>query len=395
MVKLKIKAGPPPSAEPKIHIKAPKANGSGVSKIRIRAARDSSNPRPTKIRLKRAREPGLGYDSEASDREEDPYIEEQIMLRMPPGEDCDYVRKAIENREVGRGADIWIKFKDNRRAVIHVNGHMYAAKLVDLPCIIESSKSYDKKVVFKTADISQMLLVEKRIEHEDDVPMDPLKLKDYVYPHGVTPPMHWVRQKRFRKRVSNRTIEAVEAEVDRLLALDEQAETSIHELIDSAQLARESSMALSEDMSFNNTQFRRGETTEREESVSQADLFDGMDEDDLAGQIEQGMLELNQSTTRETTAETHQAADESASDEDEEEEDEDDNDADDETRENKRQNRLVREFISELESSIQKRKRDADEATNPILRNRFLADVNRMVTELELKRAQLEDNTDK
>lgn len=33
---------------------------------------------------------------------------------------------------------------------------MYAAKLVDLPAIIESQKHFDGKQMFKTADISQV-----------------------------------------------------------------------------------------------------------------------------------------------------------------------------------------------------------------------------------------------
>jgi transcription initiation factor TFIID subunit 7 len=51
---------------------------------------------------------GLGYDSEASDREEDPAIEEQIMLRCRPGEDAEYVRQCLERKEV---PDVMIKFK--------------------------------------------------------------------------------------------------------------------------------------------------------------------------------------------------------------------------------------------------------------------------------------------
>lgn len=103
-------------------------------------------------------ESGLGYDSEASDREEDPAIEEQFILRMKPGPDCDYLRQVIEARELNQTTNVWMKFKDNRKAVVCVNGNLYAALLVDLPCIVESSKTMDKKTIFKTADISQVHL---------------------------------------------------------------------------------------------------------------------------------------------------------------------------------------------------------------------------------------------
>jgi len=107
---------------------------------------------------KRHFEPGLGYDSEASDREDDPAIEEQFILRMKPGPDCDYLRHVIEMKQLDQNTDVWMKFKDNRKAVVSVRGNLYSALLVDLPCIVESSKTLDKKAIFKTADICQVYM---------------------------------------------------------------------------------------------------------------------------------------------------------------------------------------------------------------------------------------------
>lgn len=195
--------------------------------------------KPAAPTRKRRHEAGSGYDSEASDREDDPAIEEQFILRMPPGPDCDYLREVIERRELNVTSDVWMKFKDPRRAVVSVRGNMYGATLVDLPCIIESSKTLDKKNIFKTADICQMLLVGGRIQREEDTWELPTRIQDITYPHGITPPMQHVRRRRFRKRISNRTIEAVESEVDRLLRDDENAADSKFQLIDAADLARE------------------------------------------------------------------------------------------------------------------------------------------------------------
>ena len=47
---------------------------------------------------------------------------------------------------------------DSRRAVFHIGTHLYSAKLVDLPCIIESQKTIDGKQMFKVADICQVIL---------------------------------------------------------------------------------------------------------------------------------------------------------------------------------------------------------------------------------------------
>ena len=212
---------------------------------------DFSAPGPPKksknrIRVQKLKYVGYGYDSEDSDREEDPWIEEEFILRMPPGEDCDYLRKAIENREIGAGADCQIKFKDHRRALVKVNQHLYAAKLVDLPCVIESNKTFDRKSIYKSADICQMLVVGDRIEKEEDVIAVPSKPSDFIWPHGITPPLRYVRKTRFRKRVSNRTIEHVESEVDRLLKLDSEAISTTYEVLDNSNVSRQGSVPASD-----------------------------------------------------------------------------------------------------------------------------------------------------
>jgi TATA-binding protein-associated factor Taf7 len=48
---------------------------------------------------------------------------------------------------------------DARRAIFHIGNNLYSAKLVDLPCIIESQKTLDGKQMFKVADICQVLAI--------------------------------------------------------------------------------------------------------------------------------------------------------------------------------------------------------------------------------------------
>jgi transcription initiation factor TFIID subunit 7 len=141
------------------------ANGlAAVKRIKF-----STRPAPS-LRLKSKGEPpvrpkGVGYDSEASDTEVDPALEEQFILRMQPGEDCDYLRQAVEEKRFGPrsqgGADVSFKSltRDGRRAAVTIRGRIYAASLVDLPCIVEGLKSWDKRGWYKAADICQMLLV--------------------------------------------------------------------------------------------------------------------------------------------------------------------------------------------------------------------------------------------
>jgi transcription initiation factor TFIID subunit 7 len=82
-----------------------------------RSSNTKSKPQP-KLKLKlsdkaASQAPGtsfLGqYDRELDSDDEDLAFEEQFILRMPPGEDCDKLKKAIASREVGD--DVWFKFK--------------------------------------------------------------------------------------------------------------------------------------------------------------------------------------------------------------------------------------------------------------------------------------------
>ncbi len=47
---------------------------------------------------------------------------------------------------------------DGRHGIVRVDRVPLACKLVDLPCILESLKTVDKKTFYKTADICQVRL---------------------------------------------------------------------------------------------------------------------------------------------------------------------------------------------------------------------------------------------
>lgn len=341
----------------------------------------------TKIRLRAYREPGLGYDSEASDREDDPYIEHQFILRMCQGEDLAYLKRAVEEKTIGNGADFSIKFKDNRRAVVFVNGHMYSAKLVDLPCIIESSKTFDRKTIYKVADICQMLLVEDRIENEEIVTSIPIKHSEYVYPHGLTPPLRWVRKKRFRKRLSHKTIEMIEAEVARLLSLDAMAESSTYEVILSSLAKREESLSLNNESSFDTPKnlYKKSGSYENIDAMDmESEHYDDADEDYLADQLEQAMMEVDNRETSQTpafTKEMETPQDDSESDDNEDSSEE----IDEETRWAADHQRLLDDEIAELNATIASNLEKLKTTTNPILQRRFEDVVRKLKSELDLK----------
>ena len=69
-----------------------------------------------------------------------------------------------------------------------------------------------------------MLVVEDRVSEESQINASALNIDEFIWPHGVTPPLKHVRKRRFRKRVSRRAIEVVEEQVEELLGKDEAAD---------------------------------------------------------------------------------------------------------------------------------------------------------------------------
>ncbi|ANB14991.1 Taf7p [Sugiyamaella lignohabitans] len=415
-----------------------------------------------RIKVKAGRKPGDGYDSEAPDREEDPVIEEAVILRMLPGEHLDYLRAACEQGDLSK---VSIKFKDPRRAVVTIHDQLFAAQLVDLPTVTEAQKSFDRKNIYKSADVCQMLLVTEPIELEEEALS--IKLVPQQYPHGLTPPMYYARQRRFRKRISNKVIETVEAKVDELFRLDEEAEESRYELLNPNMLATSGSSAgmaaanasasggsrsprASSEPSTPFDMLAGGEEIEVDEGEVEVEV-DGEEDDDLLGlELERalqeegeaggdgdlqddaeddddGMFSERKSTTSKgkskgknksaassgdvsTPAETPGAetgAETGVDDDEEEEDDEDDDDDDDSDDDDDNENddnrddmdedqieamyhnQLLKEEISELESTIEAKQRDANNTVNQIMKGRLLDVVNKLRQELEMKRRVL------
>ena len=82
-----------------------------------------------------------------------------------------------------------------------------------------------------------MLLVLGRVQNEEEAKkyhrpayVDP---DSHRFPHGLTPPMRWARKRRFRPRKSYIDVERAEAQMNRLLAEDEKANSTKYEMVDS------------------------------------------------------------------------------------------------------------------------------------------------------------------
>ncbi|MGH0160278.1 UNVERIFIED_CONTAM: hypothetical protein FKN15_053114 [Acipenser sinensis] len=85
-------------------------------------------------------------------------LESQFVLRLPP-EYASTVRRAVQSGSVNLRDRLTIELHaDGRHGIVRVDRVPLACKLVDLPCILESLKTVDKKTFYKTADVCQMLV---------------------------------------------------------------------------------------------------------------------------------------------------------------------------------------------------------------------------------------------
>ncbi|XP_027045830.1 transcription initiation factor TFIID subunit 7-like isoform X2 [Pocillopora verrucosa] len=148
-------------------------------------------------------------------------LENQVILRVPQAY-ASPLRLAIQNGTLKDRLSIELQ-ADFRHATVRFDGAALSAKLVDLPCVIESHKTVDNRSFYKTADICQMLVCCEDDNQTDDEDISPKKeSKRFIWNHGITGPLKNVRKRRFRKTAKKKIVESpeVEKEVKRLLRTD-------------------------------------------------------------------------------------------------------------------------------------------------------------------------------
>ncbi|XP_008458871.1 transcription initiation factor TFIID subunit 7 [Cucumis melo] len=118
-------------------------------------------------------------------------MEEQFVLRVPPSVAERIERLLNENASSSEDASLDLSFsEDGRSGTFAIGDDHFPASLLDLPCVVESYKTYDDTVLIKAADIGQMIMVRE--------PGDPAP-DSTEYRHGLTPPMRDARKRRFRR----------------------------------------------------------------------------------------------------------------------------------------------------------------------------------------------------
>ncbi|CDZ97428.1 Transcription initiation factor TFIID, subunit TAF7 [Phaffia rhodozyma] len=374
---------------------------------------------PSKLKLNFSKKAGIGgynsflgeYDRELDSDDEEIEFEEQFILRLPEGAPAQDLRALLgkkgKNKEKALEG-IWFKFKDSRRAAFHLSNQLYAAKLVDLPSIIESQKTLDGKQMFKAADISQMLVVTHPIKDESEVIQDGLSsgsgkmnLDDYIWPHGITPPLRHVRKRRYRKRISRRTIEIVEEEVEKLLDEDSRAEKTSYEILEDIDPDLSDSELLtpaatpSTNLLVGGSEYAGSEMGDGMTPMNQ-DGDGGEDGFDLAAELTRGLKELDDD---EEDEEKDDDEDDDDDDDDEPEEDEEDeeegSDADSEDEEAvqlAQRQKLLNEEIRDLEAAVIKKKGEIERSGNVIIKKRFEDALRKLQADLDVKIAARAQN---
>eukprot|EP01137_Pigoraptor_chileana_P023689 Opistho-2@90411 len=170
-------------------------------------------------------------------------VESQFVLRLPEPNAKRLRERLKSGAELGDD-DVTIEFDaESRDGRVLIGGKGYAARLYDLPCIIESQKSLDGIHFYKTGDISQMLLCDDGAA---------LSREGTYWPDGLTPPMRAAKALRFRPNEASSFLrpdaerlasdELVDREVARLLRADAMC-TASHYYIPGDMPANQAGMA--------------------------------------------------------------------------------------------------------------------------------------------------------
>ncbi|KAI2618375.1 TAFII55 protein conserved region-domain-containing protein [Hypoxylon sp. NC1633] len=369
--------------------------------------------------------PGDAYDSEASDREADPVREQTFILRVQPGSSVEYLDKVLSEGLIGvpkqnGGADFNIQFLDakQRRAMVTINSHNYAAVLVHLPTITEAMKTWDRKNMMKNSDITEMLLCFEEVKNEAEaktVPLPPQVVKNnYKWPHGLTPPMHDAANRRFRKTLSEQQWQDCAAKVAKLLEDDENAMETTVDWVDEDD-DDDDDEDEDEDADGEAEQDYFGQQPGTQNAQDARDIQEEEDAEDellLAMEAElekhvlarEAQIQAEAATPMSVDANTPAApADEVISEEDEddeseeedeeededEDEDEDGEDVDEEQLVAERERKEKLDEIEHLKKTYEDTQRQLTEVTAPILKKRLLTKKANLEKEIAVKKAAL------
>ncbi|CAJ0636591.1 645_t:CDS:2 [Entrophospora sp. SA101] len=315
-------------------------------------------------------------------------FEEQFILRLSlPADIKQRFRAKIKDKKIENV--VKIVFKDPRRAIFTFENKDYNARLVDLPCIVESQKTFNGGQLYKIADICQMLIVEGEEFTENT---ESSNIDEFEWQDGITPPLKNVRKTRFRKRISNKKLEEIEMALQQLLHDDSLAEEVKLEWVDLDAVNSESTTPVDVDGSKQ----PEGEDTGQQEDIDSIDEFllkEFERQIDMMENLSSDNDESNDESDDESDDESNEEFDEEGilgkeeeeegeeGEDEEEEDDEDDEEDEEDTEESSNE-----EQLAELESLLKKKETDLTKSNNPVMTERIVSQIADIKEEMEKRK---------
>lgn len=250
--------------------------------------------------------------------EDDPVeLESQFVLRLPPTPAA-ALRAAVRSGVMNLKDRLMIQIDtDMRHGAVRYDKWNLSARVVDLPTILESHKTLDRKNFYKTADICQLMVckeeddLQKTDDEESPKKKDKKDAKDkkYIQPHGITLPLKNVRKRRFRKTLKKKYIDfpEIEKEVKRLFRMDNEAISVRYEVVNADEEKGEEK-AGGGDFSNEDNMMSAGGPRSNSQSldVAEYDIFGEVlssseNEGDVADLIEDETSQMSTGTSRRNT----------------------------------------------------------------------------------------------
>ncbi|KAM9922579.1 hypothetical protein OXX59_005731 [Metschnikowia pulcherrima] len=377
-----------------------------------------------KVRIKPTRVPGEGYDSEAPDVEDDPLIEQAIAVRFVNDANLDFLHSAADT---GDFSNVNIKWITRDKAVINVNSTLYSARLIDLPTLTELYKTVDKKNIFKTIDVSQILLVLRTInpknlnmEADFEVPEEytythplyklsvnkEIRPSKTAYKHGLSNSFEDV-YRRFRpKKVNHRLMTDIESRVDEIVRRDNEAQESHYEYVNpKSQPQKQDRPQGSHQRTNSSVVFENAPDISTNAEIDGEDDQMALDlEADLDIALEQELADALDSTSNNTAATVLMkseydndddenavlgANDDDENDDDEDDEDDDEDDEDDDAKADKSRAKKLEEEITDLQNAAEKQKVLLATASHKMMRMKFQSAYNSLKAQFDSKKREL------
>ncbi|OQR92871.1 hypothetical protein ACHHYP_03121 [Achlya hypogyna] len=112
---------------------------------------------------------------------------EQYLIRVPKKIGVE-LRKKIHDKDI-KGVDM-VAGADNKHFKFHLDGAEYPVTLNQMPCILETHKTYDDNLFYKSGEIGQARAISQKMKPYEDV---------VELPSGITPPTTNIVKRKYSK----------------------------------------------------------------------------------------------------------------------------------------------------------------------------------------------------